>query len=261
MFHPGNVLKVKVEIAPGEVGFGRATVIDRVGSQILIQIKTTKESNKAFEKGTKLWFVSDTTTSTFNGMWASSVIEQRLVGGRKAMLCSAPKLEPIVQRRGQSRAKLDVAVKLKLADCEEPIDFRSVDICQSGMSVVSSSTLSTSIDAGDMVGILVATPQGEFFSSARVVRVELNWLVNKVEIGVEFMEMQKDAEEILDKILVVLGEMPRDSQNLERLKEQTQQGGLSRWVKTFSGLRAMKPSDDAAETEPEKVQEKEQDQV
>lgn len=238
MFHPGNVLKVKVEIAPGEVGFGRATVIDRIGNQILIQIKTAKESNKAFEKGTKLWFVNETNTATFNGMWASSVIDQRLVGGRKAMLCSAPKLEPIIQRRGQVRARLDVPVKLKFADSEEPIDFRSVDICQSGMSIESSTSLPSSPESGDMVGILVATPQGDFFSSARVVRVERNWLVNKVEIGVEFMDMPKDAEEILDKILIVLGQSPRDSQNQEAVKQQAQQGGLSRWAKTFTGLPA-----------------------
>ncbi len=235
MFHPGSVLKVKVELAPGEVGFGRATVIDRVGSQILVQIKTAKESNKAFEKGTKLWFVSETATSTFNGMWASLVVEQRLVGGRKAMLCSAPKLEPIVQRRGQIRAKLDVAVKIKFREVEEPVESRSIDLCQSGMSIETQSALPQSIESGEMVGILVETPQGEFFSSARVVRVERNWLVNKVEIGVEFMDMLKDAEEILDKILVVLGQAPRNTQNIELLKEQAGKSGLSGWANSFSG--------------------------
>lgn len=252
MFHPGSVLKVKVEIRPGELGFGRATVIDRVGNQILVQIKTSKESNKAFEKGTKLWFVSETATATFNGMWASYVVEQRLVGGRKAMLCAAPKLEPIVQRRGQMRAKLDVGVKIRFAGTDEPVEFRSIDICQSGMSVETSANLPQNLESGDMVGLLVEAPPGEFFSSARVVRVERNWLVNKVEIGVEFMDMPKDVEEILDKTLVKLGQ----TQDVDLTKDKGQATGLSGWAKTFSGKHKGRDQD-GSESQEEETQSQE----
>ncbi len=74
MFDPGKILKVKVEVAPGDFGYGRATIIDRLGSQILIQVKTAKDTNKVLPKGTRLWFTNDSPKVTFNGMWASAVV-------------------------------------------------------------------------------------------------------------------------------------------------------------------------------------------
>jgi len=67
MFEAGRVYKVKVELAPGQSGFGRATVLEKTNHQICIQFKTSRESNKLLPKGTRIWFVNDSVQGPSTG--------------------------------------------------------------------------------------------------------------------------------------------------------------------------------------------------
>ncbi|MGH9548117.1 MAG: hypothetical protein ACRD3W_02035, partial [Terriglobales bacterium] len=118
MFTPGKTYKVKLEGSPGDLDFGRATVVDRVGSQLCIYIKTSKDPHGRLAKGTKIWFVNDSPNITFNGLWASTVQGQQIVQGKTLLLCAQPRLEPLVQRRRSPRVNVDVPVSLVI-DGEE----------------------------------------------------------------------------------------------------------------------------------------------
>ena len=97
MFEIGKTYKVKVEISPGETGFGRATIVQKVGTQVYIQLRTSKSALGMLAKGARIWFVSDAPDVTFNGLWSSTIIGSQLVAGKTAFVCGAPKLEPLLQ--------------------------------------------------------------------------------------------------------------------------------------------------------------------
>lgn len=47
MFESGKVYKVKIETTPGEVGFGRATIVEKTGNRFTIQLRTSKERGES----------------------------------------------------------------------------------------------------------------------------------------------------------------------------------------------------------------------
>ena len=234
MFEAGRVYKVKIESSPGEIGFGRATVIEKAGNQLCIQIKTSKEANKSFPKGTRIWFVSDSTDSTFNGLWSSSVVGAQIAGGKTSLLCSAPKLDPLLQRRRTPRVNLDVPVRISSVTGDSiTADVRSVDISRSGIALETSRALPDNV--GNELAIVVDSSVGEIPALCRVIRIEKNWLANKSVIGLEFTELSDDAVSTLDNLLVLLGGKPRHADAVAMAPDpakaiRSTRTGLAAWI-------------------------------
>ena len=245
MFQPGQILKVKVENAPGDFGFGRATIVDRVGKNILVQIKTARDSNKILSKGTKLWFVNDSPRLTFNGLWGSNVVGSQIVKGRTVLLCSLPKLEPLSQRRKHQRVSVNVPATISLGiKGQEKQEFRTIDLCKSGSSIETSRIDSSALEVGKDIACVLHTEKGDVNLKARVIRVETNWLANKTAIALEFVALSKESSDILDSLLVKLGGKPRDSE-LENMVSSAASGqGLLSWQKQIQpGVNVQKKSD------------------
>lgn len=230
MFQPGQILKVKVENNPGEYGFGRATIVDRVGKNILVQIKTSRDSNKQLSKGTKLWFVNDSPRLTFNGMWGTNVVGSQIVKGRTCLVCSSPKLEPVSQKRKLSRVSVNMPVTISLMiEGKEKLQFRTVDLCKSGSAVETSRIEPDSLDVGKEIGTVLHTDMGDVNLTARIIRVEQNWLQNKTTIALEFIALSKESSDILDQLLVKLGGNPRDSELESMVRHASTHQGMEAW--------------------------------
>jgi len=240
MFESGKVYKVKVESTPGEVGFGRATVVERSSGQVSIQLRTSKEQNANLTKGTRIWFVNDSSDNTFNGLWASSVIGGQTTGGKTVIVCSTPKLEQTgVQRRRAPRVTLDVPVKVLVNKEELEGEVRSKDVSRSGIALETVPPLSQHMEPGDHIKIIVQASVGEIEAVARVIRIDKNWLANKIVIGLEYTELQPQAVALLDQLLVLLGGRPRHAQeesakDASAASRSTTSGkkkkGLSSWI-------------------------------
>lgn len=230
MFQPGQILKVKVETKPGEFGFGRATIVDRSGKNILVLVKTSKGGNQQLSKGTNLWFVNDSPRLTFNGMWASQVVGSQIVKGKTVLVCTSPKLEPLAQKRALKRVSVNLPVTISFDnEGEEKHDFRTIDLCKSGSSIEASNLEPEVIDVGKELGATLHTEDGEVSIKARVIRIEQNWLQKKTSVALEFIALSKESSDRLDKLLVKLGGNPRSS-DLEKLVTESGGGeGLSSW--------------------------------
>ncbi|HIA53643.1 MAG TPA: PilZ domain-containing protein [Candidatus Melainabacteria bacterium] len=205
MFQKGKAYKVKVEASPGEVGFGRATIVDKIGEKILVQLKTSREANKVLPKGTRLWFVNESSENSFNGMWATSVLGAQLFSGRTALICSAPRLEALLQRRRTPRASLDVNASIRLEGDKSNFHIRTQDISSSGIALVSQIDLPANIDVGKNIVVNIEAKTGRIQTTCRVIRIEKNWLANKTVLGVEMIDMDDDSSENLMNLLKLLG--------------------------------------------------------
>lgn len=205
MFQKGKAYKVKVEAQPGEVGFGRATIVDKMGEKILVQLKTSRESNKVLPKGTRMWFVNESSENSFNGMWATSVLGAQLFSGRTALVCSAPRLEALLQRRRTPRAALDVNATIRLEGDETSFPLRTQDISSSGIALVSQSDIPAKVEVGESIIVNIEAKTGKIEATARVIRIEKNWLANKTVLGVEMTYMDDDSSDTLMKLLALLG--------------------------------------------------------
>lgn len=205
VFQKGKAYKVKVEAAPGEVGFGRATIVDKIGEKILIQLKTSREANKVLPKGTRMWFVNESSENSFNGMWATSVLGAQLFSGRTALVCSAPRLEALLQRRRTPRAALDVNATVRLENEEGVFHLRTQDISSSGIAFISQMDLPEKFSVGESIVVNVETKTGRIDAVCRVIRTERNWLANKTVMGVEMTDMDDDSSERLMNLLSLLG--------------------------------------------------------
>jgi c-di-GMP-binding flagellar brake protein YcgR len=236
MFESGKVYKVKVETNPGEAGFGRATIIERSGTQMMVQLRTSRDANAVFPKGTRIWFVSDSPDNTFNGLWASTVIGAQLQAGKTIMVCAPPRLEPLLQRRRTPRVTLEVPVRVSIGGEQLKQDVRSKDISRSGIALESAQPLPHTVDPGEHIDLVVQTNVGDIAVSARVIRVERNWLASKTTVGLEFTDMQKDAVETLDKLLVLLGGRPRNPDEAAGSESGTKTG-LSAWMPSGAETR------------------------
>jgi c-di-GMP-binding flagellar brake protein YcgR len=245
MFEAGKIYKVKVEINPGEIGFGRATIIDKSPAGLVFQLKTSKELNKVLSKGTRVWFVNDSPDVSFNGLWSSSIVSTQLVDRQTVMLSTTPKLEPLVQRRLSQRVNLDAVVQL-MSENDEVLakEVRSRDISRSGVALETTQEVSGKVEPGSHVKFVLESHAGPIAAYARVIRVEHNWLANKTVLGLEFTDLSDDAVAALDKLLVMLGGKTRadEADVLESVKESEAKNasrrtytGLSSWLGTDSG--------------------------
>jgi c-di-GMP-binding flagellar brake protein YcgR len=233
MFEVGKVYKVKVEVVPGQVGFGRATVVERKGNQLTVQVRTAKDLNATFPKGTRLWFVSDS-SETFSGLWATAVTDTLQSNNKSLMVVSPPKLEPLYQRRRTPRVTLEVPVEVWLNDGESVADVYTKDISRSGVAVETPSTVPDTLDSGDQVKMKIQSSVGDIEVAARIIRIENNWLANKTVVGLEFVDLPKQSVELLDKLLVLFGGKPR---NPEAGAESKQESGLASWISSPAEVR------------------------
>ncbi len=228
MFQPGTIVKVKVESSPGEYGFGRATIVERVGNQLLVQVKTSRDPNKIFPKGTKIWFVNDSPRLTFNGLWQSTVLGTQIIKGRTVLVCAAPKLEHVSQKRKVSRVSIDIPVTMSLdLEGREKQEFRTIDLCKSGTSLESTRIDQVEVESGREIQAILHSKEGDISLTARVLRVEHNWLANKTVIALEFVALPQESADALDKLLVRLGGKPRDA-GLD--EGDSAREGMSSWV-------------------------------
>jgi c-di-GMP-binding flagellar brake protein YcgR len=245
MFEPGKIYKVKVEINPGEIGFGRATIIDKSPAGLVFQLKTSKDQNKVLTKGTRIWFVNDSPDVSFNGLWSSSIVATQVVDRQNVMLSTTPKLEPLVQRRLSQRVNLDVVVYLTSENDEELAkEVRSRDISRSGVALETGQEVAAAVEPGSHVKFVLESHVGPIAAFARIIRVERNWLANKTVLGLEFTDLSEDAVSALDKLLVMLGGKTRadEADVLQAVKESEDKNasrrtytGLSSWLGTDSG--------------------------
>lgn len=231
MFKSGQVLKVKVESAPGEYGFGRATIIDRAGKNLLVDIRTSKDGHRQPGRGTRIWFVNDSPRLTFNGMWSSQVVGTQIVKGRTVLVCSYPKLEPLSQRRTAIRVHIEVPVTISLdIGGKEKQEFKTVDLCKSGSAIETSRLDNEDLQVGQEIGATLHSRDGDIKLTARIIRVEHNWLANKTTIALEFVALSRESSDILDRLLLKLGGKPRSTE-LERLAGNVSNlEGMKAWI-------------------------------
>ncbi len=138
-------------------------------------------------------------------MWATSVLGAQLFSGRTALVCSAPRLEALLQRRRTPRAALDVNATIRLENEEGVFHLRTQDISSSGIAFISQMDLPEKFSVGESIVVNVETKTGRIDAVCRVIRTERNWLANKTVMGVEMTDMDDDSSERLMNLLSLLG--------------------------------------------------------
>jgi c-di-GMP-binding flagellar brake protein YcgR len=236
LFDPGKILKVKVEVSPGDFGYGRATIVDRQGGQILIQVKTAKETNKILPKGTRIWFTNDSPKVTFNGMWASTVMGTQIVQGRTMLLCSTPKHEPLAQKRSWPRVAIELPVKLTRLSTpdrkERHYNGTTADLSRSGLTLELADESFQDFQAGEEVSMVIQSKGLDIAVCANVIRVDRQWIAKKAVLGLEFVNLEPPGQVELDRLLVPLGGRPRNPE-LEGQAKQAMGSGMANWSKTI----------------------------
>lgn len=231
MFRTGKVLKVKVELAPNIVGFGRATIVETDGGHIFLQLKTSKGQKRVLPKGTRVWFVSDSIDNPFNGLWSTTVIGTKQVSGITTFECARPKFEAVIQKRKQRRVGVSCPVQLH-GEALERLQALTRNLSKSGAGIEVQEDCLDLFVSGHNVDGSVDTPVGPVPFKARVINPRYNWLANKTEFGLEFVEVSTEAAETLDKLLLSLGGQPRFAPAGKEKIQRQAQGQLSGWLKT-----------------------------
>ncbi|MBU6452190.1 MAG: PilZ domain-containing protein [Cyanobacteria bacterium REEB67] len=240
MFIPGKILKVKVEEGPGSFLYGRATIVDRQGSQLLIQIKTAKESNKILPKGTRLWFTNDSPSITFNGMWLASVVGTQALQGRTMLLCSTPRHEPLEQKRSWPRVAVELPVRMSRPALSARLyECTTIDLSRSGMTLEFCEDQAEPFEAGQEVALVLRSLRLDVAVAARIIRVDRHWIANKAVLGLEFVNLQGAAQQELDQVLVPLGGRPRNPE-LEAKAKEASLSGMATWSKTVNRMPGLK---------------------
>lgn len=249
MFAPGKVYKVKVQIHPGEIGFGHATILQKSHNSLTFNVSTSKEANCKLPKGTRIWFVNDAPATNFNGVWASSIVSTELVKGKPALVCDSPKFEALTQRRRAPRAPLAVPVRM-LSDSGEKLaeDVWSCDISRSGIAVETKQNLIKEIEIGSKVKLIIEANIGEIDLAARMIRVQENWLSKKTKMGLEFIEPGKEAGALLDKLLALLGTQLQDTSDVDCESQSPTERKQSQPAKSQTGLSGWMQPDTSGNT-------------
>lgn len=243
MFQVGKSYKVKVELSSGEVGIGRATLVEKQGNKLLIQLRTSRQPNQVLPRGSKFWFVSDSPDNPFNGLWSTMVTGARIHNGKTLMECSNPKFEQAVQKRATERLSLSCPVKVySQPDLQVPYEIFARNISQSGIGLEASSQDVHEFVVGEHVVIVIESPIGDIAITCRVIRTQYNWLANRTAIGLEFFDMSAGTTSSLAKLLESIGNKQGSEGELEKKRK------LSDWMKSsYDNLRlvqseASKPS-------------------
>jgi c-di-GMP-binding flagellar brake protein YcgR len=239
MFDPGKSYKVKVETANGDIGFGRATVVEKDNSRLLVQLRTSRDTNQVLPRGTRFWFVGDSAGNVFNGLWATSVVGAKIVSGKTVMECRNPKFEPLLQRRANRRYPLTCPVDhIGLPGSTINYQLTARNISASGLGIETSEPNPREFAPGEKVTVMVHSESGDIAIECNVIRTQFNWLANKCLIGLEFQEMSQASNNALAKLLELLNERhPRE----DELETDTY-GSLSRWMRTTNqNMKIVRP--------------------
>ncbi len=242
MFRPGQVFKVKVELSPELVGFGRATILQSERKHILFRLKNSRGDKQTVPKGTRIWFVSNMSDNRMNGLWHSVVTDVRLLAGQQAIECRVPVFEPFSdrpeQRRRHKRAALQVPVKMlgtQWEDLEDSVISRNISRSGIGISVLQECP--QRFTPGEEVDFILQTVTVDIELQGRIINARYNWLSNRTDVGLELLNMTPKSVDSLDRILLWLGSRPRKEAPEEAQKSET--GALAAWLKSEKGDRKL----------------------
>jgi len=230
MFRPGKVLKVKVELSPDVVGFGRATIVESEGKRLFLHLKTAKGEKRTLPKGTRVWFVSDTADNPFNGLWSTTIVSSRLIGGKTALECSRPKFEAEMQKRKHKRIAVNCPVKLH-GEQFEKLYATTRNMSRSGIGMETAEDCSDIFPVGHHIDIVIETQLGPVPVTARVIQARYNWLANRTDVGLEFVKIEEEANVIVGRLLQSLGAQARLAPE-GKDGGVAPQGPLSGWLKS-----------------------------
>lgn len=207
MFETGKSYKVKVELAEGQTGVGRATVVDKGGGRFFVSFRGAGDVNQTLSRGAKIWFVVDPQPSMFNGLWVTTVLATRIVGGQTVMECRAPKFEPMAQRRKSARVALSCPARIVAARAgTTPGNWRTFNISRSGVGLELLLAKQEDLHTGDSVAVVIDSPKGELAVNCRVIRLDENWLLRRTTAGLEFVDMDDETRARLNELVEELGE-------------------------------------------------------
>ncbi len=230
MFRPGKVLKVKVELSPDVVGFGRATIVESEGKRLFLHLKTAKGEKRTLPKGTRVWFVSDAADNPFDGLWSTTIVSSRLIGGKTALECARPKFEAEMQKRKHKRISVNCAVKLH-GEQFEKLYATTRNLSRSGVGIETAEDCSDIFPIGHHVDIVIETKLGPVATTVRVIQARYNWLANRTDVGFEFVKIDQAATELVEKLLQSLGAQARLAPD-GKDGVIGPQGQLSGWLKS-----------------------------
>lgn len=232
MFRHGKVLKVKVELSPEVVGFGRATIVQSEGSRLFLQLKTAKGEKRTLPKGTRVWFVSDSIENPFNGLWSTTVLGSRMIGGKPALECGRPKFEAVMQRRQHKRLVMVAPVRLQ-GEKYEQLQASTRNLSHSGVGIEVAEDCSEIFPAGHYVDFIIDSAAGPVNLTARVINSRFNWLGNRTEIGLEFVNVTAEAAATIKRLLASEEARPRLApEGKEKVLAPQGSGQLSTWLKS-----------------------------
>lgn len=247
MFRDGQIFKVKLELSPGKVGFGRAKVLEANSKFIVIQIKSSKGKQLDLPKGTKIGFIDNAIDNRLLGIWSSSVSDSKMVEGMQTFECRQPKFIPFSQKRKQARAQIQV-----------PVDFVSNDwklytgnavtrnLSRSGVGISVKSDCTNKFEPGVLIDFILIVSSDPIPVKARVIRASYDWLSNDTDVGFEFVNLEPASVALLDRVLIWLGGQPSKGapSDQEKVKKNTLEHSLktTKEVKKIYGDKA-KPQD------------------
>jgi c-di-GMP-binding flagellar brake protein YcgR len=230
MFRRGKTLKVKVELSPEVVGFGRAPILESEGGRLFLQLKTSKGDRRSLPKGTRVWFVSDSADNPFNGLWSTTILSSRMIGGKTALECARPKFEQVVQRRRHKRVQVNCAVRLQ-GEKYEQLECTTRNLSRSGVGLEIVDDCADLLPTGHHIDFIIDSPFGPIEVKGRVIQSRYNWLGNRTDVGIEFVRVPKEANDIIERLLLSLGGQARVAP--EGKEKGTARGGqLSGWLKS-----------------------------
>lgn len=243
MFRRGKVLKVKVELSPEVVGFGRATILEAEAGRLLLQLKTSRGGERrSLPKGTRVFFVSDSPDNPFNGLWSTTILNTKLIGGKTALECARPKFEAVVQRRKHKRITVNFPVRIQ-GEQFEALEVNTRNVSRSGAGIEVAEDCVEVLKVGHHVDFVIETTFGPISVKGRVIQSRYNWLANKTDVGFEFVKVSNEANKTLEHLLHSLGSSARIAP--EGKEKGTAGGGqLSGWLKsTKDNVSFIKTSD------------------
>ncbi|MBX9685450.1 MAG: PilZ domain-containing protein [Candidatus Obscuribacterales bacterium] len=228
MFKEGQVYKVKLELSPDLIGFGRATVVAVEPNRIYVQLRSSKGNKLNLPVGAKIWFVTGTAANRFNGLWTSEIKGNRILNGINVFECRTPKFEQTQQKRSQARSEISAPMEIlgdEWRNYRLKAMTRNISRLGLGFSLPNQCHQEFSIDSQIMLTIYIGSIP--LHAKIRVVNSRFNWLLNRTEVGAEFIDMDLESTKNLERILTWLGNKAIP----ETRAELTDSGSLARWVK------------------------------
>ena len=243
MFKEGQVYKIKVELSPDLVGFGRAMVIAVDTQRMYVQLRSSKGTRMNVPRGTKIWFVSSSLNNRFNGLWSSEVKGIKMINGTHSLECRLPRFEQSSQKRSHARFELNAPAELIDEEWKDLIaKVVARNISRFGLGFHIETECSDRFTTGKIVTLLVHVGNIHLQVRGRIVNSRFNWLLNRTDVGAELCDMDAAAVETMERVLVWLGNKPQGKQT-----DFAESSSLASWVKPGKdNLKFVKQSDTSA---------------